>query len=222
MGEREEEQVGKRSGGGFDGLLSILRDSPSPSLRRKALMDFFDAVLPETLKQLESYIHHIYILLDPISTTTLISLLQTQLTTSQDSDVTSSLTTSLTFLTSKHDALATTQHVLSDLLSVPDERWTPPSNNDQLTTRRHRLRQLRAEWRRTKLAPGKLIRKVRFAHEEGGTERWFAASEGVGGAPVGRTRRSECEGGRSEGEEWFEAMEEPGGKVERGGVLGGC
>ena len=205
--EEEEDEVGKRGGGGFDGLLSVLRDTQSPNLRRKALSDFFDAVLPETLKQLPTYIHHIYILLDPISTITLLSLLTHALSlTPQDTDVHEALTTALTYLTTKHDCLASLQSNLPSLLEKSSD-ISPAGPEKQLTTRRHRLRQLRAEWRRTRAPPRTLVRKVRFAPTEGvGTEKWYLADEGTGG------RRG------SEGkEEWFVAKEEQdGGELERG------
>ena len=98
----EEEESEKPGGGGFDGLLSVLRETKTPDKRRIALRDFFNAALPETIKSLPEYIHHIYILLDPISTIYLIQILERQ-QPNYDEEVQSAITTSLTYLHTKRD-----------------------------------------------------------------------------------------------------------------------
>ena len=80
-----------------------MRETKTPDKRRIALQDFFNAALPETFKSLPEYIHHIYILLDPISTIYLIQILERQ-QPNYDEEVQSAITTSLTYLHTKRES----------------------------------------------------------------------------------------------------------------------
>ena len=57
-----------------EGLLVSLRKPQSPNLKGFFLEDFFKACRVESLTSLPTYIHRIYILLDPISTVALIAI----------------------------------------------------------------------------------------------------------------------------------------------------
>ena len=221
----EEETVGKLGGGGFEGLLSRLRESQLPNLKRKALKEFFDACLPATMKQLPDYIHHVYMLLDPLSTMDLIRLVEhyiNSLTDNSDSELRAGLTSSLKYLTSKHESLAIQPGRLQSLLKIPEEQWsTPPSERPHdYPCRRLRLQTLRREWRQSHQNPAKLIRKVRFSvsatAETSGTEEYVTAPETMPTREsVERTSSSESR------EEWHTAPDIPDELFERGKNVAG-
>ena len=203
-------------GGGFDGLLVTLRKSQSPNIRRTALHDFFDACLPDTMKQLPVYVHHIYILLDPISSIELIRLVEHHADDdSNDSDLQDALSASLDYLCSKHEAFTIQPGTLPTLKSLPETKWadfSPPKDTAAYPTRRLRLRGLRAQWRQSHQSPTRLVRRVRFTDigSPDTEEEYVAAPETISRGEMGRSLSAESR------EEWFLAPEEQGGTVERG------
>lgn len=76
--------MGKLGGGGFEALLSQLRNPQSSNQKRKLLKDFFDSALSSTMEKLPDYVQRIYMLLDPISTGELISLVEGRVRISQE------------------------------------------------------------------------------------------------------------------------------------------
>ena len=68
--------MGKHGGGGFEALLSQLRNPQASNQKRKLLQDFFDSALSSTMEKLPDYVQRIYMLLDPISRGELISLVE--------------------------------------------------------------------------------------------------------------------------------------------------
>ena len=213
--EKETEEIGKPGGGGYDGLLHRIREAPSPDLKRKALEDFFDAALVPTLTELPSYIHHIYILLDPVSTLDLIYILETH--PSDDEDVKSAISTSLSFLLSKRDSIPLRPSKLPPLRSLPESKWStysPPTPLADQPTRRARLRILRAQWRKTQQAPSQTIRRVRFS-DPSEEDEFVTAPESFSRSSLGRSSSAESR------EEWFVAPDESGGPVERAKSVAG-
>lgn len=191
-----------------------LRKFQSPNTRRKELHDFFDACLPETLKQLAVYIHHIYILLDPISTIELIRLLGERLESDgNDTDLQEAISASLKYLHSKHDSVTDRPGTLPNLKSLPETNWSvyaPPDTVASYPSRRLRLRVLRAQWHQSHQSPARLFRKVRFSDMGSpDTEEYVTAPETISRGEMGRSLSSESR------DEWFVAPEEQGGKVER-------
>jgi hypothetical protein len=202
--------------------LSHLRDSRSPNLKRKVLHDFFDACLPETMKQLPVYIHHIYMLLDPVSTNDLIHLLEQHLDlssfTSSDSDLHDAFNTSLSYLNSKRESLAIRPGKLPSFTSLDESNWSVFEPIEGFPTRRARLRILRAQWLKSRTSPSKLLRKVRFTIQPTITED----SEFVTAPEEPWERRSSGRSSSTDSrEEWFVAPEEQGGPVEPGKSVAG-
>ena len=209
----EEEEVGKRGGGGFDGLLSVLREAKTPDKRRIALQEFFDAILPETMKSLPEYIHHIYILLDPISTTYLIQILERH-QPNYDEEIKSAIATSLAFLFTKRDSLLLKKGILPTVKSLPASNWTQIETTTKFPTRRVRLRVLRKQWQDSHILSPKLVRKVRFTATPS-TEEFVTAPESSLRGSRGRSESMESR------DDWFIAPEEQGGPVEQGKSVAG-
>lgn len=194
--------------------MSHLRELQSPNLKRKALKQFFDACLLNTMKQLPDYIHHIYMLLDALSSMTLIHLVEQRLKIVQEdayTDVHNALSTSLSYLTSKRGSLALQPGNLARLLELPGTEWaslpkdSKPKELQDQPSRRLRLRALRNEWRSSHQAPAKLLRKVHFPpHVENEPEEFFTAPETV--STIESLERASSSESR---EEWFTAPEAP-------------
>ena len=210
----ETEEIGKPGGGGYDGLLHHLRYARTPEDRRKALEDFFDACLPITLKELPGRIHHIYMLLDPLSTLVLYRLLEDR-KGDDDEEIVAAISLALSYLSSKRDTLPLQLGELPSLRTLPDTKWStyiPPTSTS--STRRSRLRAMRAQWRQARSSPSQIVRKVRFS--DGQEEDVFVtAPETFSRFSVRRTPSSESK------EEWFVAPEEEGGEVELAKSVGG-
>ena len=174
------------------------------------------------MKQLPIYIHHIYMLLDPVSTNDLIHLLEQQLdlssVASSDSDFQEALNTSLSYLNSKRESLAIRQGKLSSLMALDESNWSTIEPIEGFPTRRLRLRILRAQWRKSRTSPTKLLRKVRFTMQPTVTED----SEFVTAPEEPWERRSSGRSSSTDSrEEWFVAPEEQGGPVEPGKSVAG-
>jgi hypothetical protein len=204
----EEEQSGNRGSGGFDGLLSALREAKTPDKRRVVLRDFFDALPPETMNSLPDYIHHIYILIGPINTKYLIQILELH-QPNYDEEVKSAITTSLSYLLTKRDSLSFKKGILHTLKSLSTSNWTPVQTATDFPTRRLRLRILRKQWRESHTPPSTHVRKVRFTATPS-TGEFVTAPESFSRGSLSRSESSES------GDEWFIAPEELGGPVERG------
>jgi hypothetical protein len=201
--------------GGIEGLLSRLRQPQSPNLKGRVLQEFFDACLDESIISLPSSIHRIYILLDPISTFTLLRLIQQQIERCQDSgkeDCLVALDASLSFLRSRSSIRP---EKVSTLQSLNESDWRKKEETHDHPSRRTRLRKLRAEWIKTRQSAALLIRKVRFAVKdpESPEEEFVTAPESMPSAS--RTSSSESR------EEWFVAPEVQGDVLERAKSVGG-
>jgi hypothetical protein len=165
------------------------------------------------MKQLAVYIHHIYILLDPISTAELIRLLEERFDVDgNDSDLQDALSASLEYLYSKRDSLTNREGTLPNLKSLPETKWStysPPDKTSSHPSRRLRLRVLRAQWHKTHQPPARLFRKVRFSDigSPETEEEYVIAPETMSRGELGRSLSSESR------DEWFVAPEEQGGKV---------
>jgi hypothetical protein len=192
-----------------------LRELQSPNLRREALQNFFDACLPETMKQLPNKIHRIYMLLDSISTIDLIRLLEhrkDKLLEDKDTDpeVLDAVISSLTFLNSKRESIAIRTGTLPALKLLPETEWVAPSSSQkrlEQSTRRDRLRRLRAQWRQTRQSPSRLLRKVRFAQgsDSPDTEEYVTAPETMSSLSKVKSSASDSS------EVWFVARESQSG-----------
>ena len=234
----ERGEVGKVGGGGFDELLPHLRRTQTSNLRRNALKDFFGACLPDTLKQLSSYIQRIYMLLDPLSRMDLIRILESQLQSLNaeehpDNNVASEIEASLEYLNSRPESLDIRIGKLPPLKLLPENDWTSetpisPSIETQhpLASRRTRLRKLRSQWRQSSEPISKLARKVRFqttTSDSVGDSPETPASKYVD-APEEPPRLSDLgravsvESGR---DEWFIAPESSEEKIAPARTVGG-
>ena len=181
----------------------------TPDKRRIALREFFNAVLPETIKSLPEYIHHIYILLDPISTKHLIQILQHHQPHYQE------VQSALTYLLSKRDSLPLKKGTLPMLKSLASSNWTAVQPTTDFPTRRTRLRILRKQWRESHIPPAKLIPKVHFTNTTPSTGKFVTPPESFSRASMGRFSSAESS------DEWFIAPEEQGGPVLPGKSVAG-
>jgi hypothetical protein len=228
-GDREQ---GKLSGGGFDGLLQVMRSIQSPNLRRRELSQFFDAASPSTLSQFPNYIHRLYILLDPLTSTVLTrSLQRLQRTISSDPNLNQSagldeaLSQTLEYLYSKRENLILRPGKLEGVKSKMEMQWEDSSPRiEHFTTRRERFRVLRKHWWETHQPPTTFARRVRFVEtservsgmddkEEDGEDVFYTAQEEGSSSRVGSVD--------SWKDEWFVAPETEGEELVPGKSVGG-
>ena len=202
-----------------EGLLAALRKPQSPNLKGFLLEDFFKACHVERVTLLPTYIHRIYILLDPISTVVLVAIVQ-QLLKQYNMDKNAkacvvSLNEALSYLES-HSPIHPGK--VADLLLKDKAKWLPlPLKLMDYTTRRIRFRELRfrelrAEYIQSHQRTSPLVRQVRFTAElpSPGSE-YVTAPENI----PSRSLSSESSN------EWFVAPEVQGETVQRSKSVSG-
>jgi hypothetical protein len=194
--------------GGLEGLLSTLRQPQSPTLKSIALKEYFDRCLETGIVSLPSYIHRIYILLDPISTRALIHILQ-QINRHTSPECLTALQSSLTYLQSK---LPPDTNKLPIVKSHNESDWHTLLPTNEHPTRRTRLHILREQWLQSRQSPARLVRKVRFT-DDSPDEEFVNAPESL--QAIGRSLSNESR------EEWFVAPEDPGESVQRSKSVSG-
>ena len=200
-----------------------MRSIPSPNLRRRQLSNFLDAALPSTLAKFPDYIHRLYMILDPLTITTLTTHLQrlkTSASSSPDIDKSAgledALSKTLEYLYSKREGLVVRPGKLDTLPTQLEIQWESHfPRESHVPTRRERLRRLRKQWCETRAPPAILLRRVHFAGDGGQEEEFYTAPEGSSG---GASRKGSTDSSR---DEWFVAPEELGGEVVPGKSVGG-
>jgi hypothetical protein len=176
-----EEPLIRHFEGDYDELFYKLRQPQTPNQRRNVLQVFFNNSPPEIISDLPNRLHRICMLLDPISIISLIHILESQ--SPSTPSTTAALSTSLSYLLSKPSYKAVKLDNLRNILSLPSAKWspspTPPLPSGVHTSRRERLRVLRAQWYKAHATPhGK---KVRFQPQV--SEGYVTASEGASTKP---------------------------------------
>lgn len=221
---KEEEQIGKVAGGGLDELLTLMRKTQTPNLRRKVLSQFLDAALPDTLVKLPEYIQRLWMIMDTLTITDLAKHLEAMKSTAisnadleQSSGLKEAIQQTLEYIYSKpHYYPPTVWPIRSDRL------WEVASARKQVRiTRRERLRVLRKQWWDTHQSPAVLVRRVRFVptlgDSVGGAEEddgdvFYTATEGT----ISRSGSTD-----SSKDEWFVAPQDEGEELVRGRSVGG-